>query len=176
MGHDLAQIQTKRDPVWIQGALLAEGLARVMPTDSNPELLDQMYAAESQAREDQKGLWAEDSVWQLYTPENAQEGLGHYQVVEGTVLKTATVNNNIYLNFGQDWRKDFTVMVTPALRRDLSKKGIDPMSLSGKKIRARGWLREYNGPFIELDNALSLEYPLPTVEESPNINSQTLKN
>jgi len=73
------------------------------------------------------------------------------------VLKAADVRGTVYLNFGADWRSDFTV----ALRRDALKTfaaaGVDPLGYAGRLIRVRGWLTSYNGPMIEATHPEQIE-------------------
>lgn len=160
MGHQLGHIVTKKEPQWINGALLAHGLARVYTSPNAPEMNDQMLMVEDEARREKRGLWAEGSEYNVLTPETADQAMGKLAIIEGVVVKSASVRNNIYLNFGQDWKTDFTVMITPALRKKLAHKGIDPLGLSGKKLRVRGYVREYNGPLIELETPEHFELPL----------------
>ncbi len=157
MNHQLGHIVTKRDELWVNGALLTQGLTRVYTAPNAPELINEMYEAENLARQAQLGLWASSAV---LTPEQTNEAIGKLVIVEGIVEKTASVKNNVYLNFGENWKTDFTIMITPALRKKLARRGVDPLSLSGKNLRVRGYLREYNGPLIELEAAEHLEYPL----------------
>ena len=83
--------------------------------------------------------------------------IGQFGVIEGKIKKVASVRNNVYLNFGDNWKTDFTVMITPALRKKLSRNGLDTLNLAGQTIRVRGWVREYNGPLIELDTPSHLQ-------------------
>lgn len=157
MGQTLAHIKTKDNDLWVQGALLSLGLARAMPTQTNPELAREMLALEHQARLEKKGIWAPESAWRLRTPADLHDHIGSVQVVEGTVVNAASVRNNLYLNFGEDWRTDFTVRMPTSLRKDFARAGIDPLALSGQTIRVRGYLEEYNGPMITLENIHLLE-------------------
>lgn len=157
MGHLLAHLVKKDSEEWINGTLAAEGLAWVVTDAANPEMAEQLYVLEDNARKDGKGLWVKDSVNGLLTPDTVNEAEGQFRVIEGTVNRASTSKNNLYLNFGTDWRKDFTLMVSADLRRRLSRKNVDAMSLAGKTIRVRGWIRNWNGPFIELETPERLE-------------------
>ncbi len=186
MGHVLAHLVIKEKGIskspeipaedfpgaWINGMLVREGLAWTMTDATNPQMATQLYALEDKARKDGKGLWGEQSPFKLLTPENAAQGNGTFRVVEGTVNRAASSKNNLYLNFGSDMKKDFTVMLSPALRKALARKGVEPMGLGGQKVRVRGWLREWNGPFIELETIerieiLSTELPTEPSTSSP---------
>jgi endonuclease YncB( thermonuclease family) len=183
MNHELAHIQTKStenirsgeksDPVWIQGLLLARGLARVQIAPEAPEMVAQMLNIEKQARTAQRGIWATESDYNILTPEKAADYIGEFALVEGTVEKAASVRNNVYLNFGKDWKTDFTIMITPDLRKKLAHRGVDPLGLARQRLRVRGWIREYNGPLIELDTPEHLEIlpdkPLQQPGENPKV-------
>lgn len=157
MGHDLAHVVRKDANVWLQGALLANGLAQAWPTPANPELAEKMYALEEDAIAAGKGLWAKDSLYRLVEANGPIPHLDRFAVVEGTVRKIATVNNVTYLNFGDDYRKDFTVGFPSTIRQALGRQGIDAFKLQGQKLRVRGWMRFYNGPYIELEHPVLLQ-------------------
>ncbi len=165
MDQQLAHLFTKKEEVWIQGYLLAHGIARVNHAPNALEMNGQLLKAEQSARAEKLGIWADDSEYKLITPEESEELMGEFMVVEGIPKKIASVQNNIYLNYGQDWKTDFTVMISSAVRKKLAKEGIDPLSLASKPLRVRGWIRSYNGPLIELDNPAHLEILEKTTEE-----------
>ena len=161
MGHDLGHILTKESKdkphVWLQGELLSKGFARVYTSSSNPELNQEMLNLEHKALSAKTGLWSDDSPFKALTPDTAEKAIGQFAIIEGAVTKTATVKNILYLNFGQNWKTDFTIMVSTALRKKLAHQGLDLMGLNQETIRVRGWVREYNGPLIELEDAGHLE-------------------
>ena len=74
--------------------------------------------------------------------------IGGFELVEGRVLKTARVKGRIYLNFGDDWQDDFTIMFEPAALRRFRAAGIDPLDYQGRRLRVRGWVKSWNGPLI----------------------------
>lgn len=157
MGHLLAHVVRKDNEQWINGTLIAEGLAWAMTDAANPEMTEQLYTLENTARANARNIWSKESTNGLLNADTASQGDGQYRVVEATVLRSATAKNNLYLNFGRDWRDDFTVQISPTLRKALARRGTDPMSLSGKTIRVRGWIRNWNGPYMELETAERLE-------------------
>ena len=79
------------------------------------------------------------------------------QLVEGKVLKAARIKGRVYLNFGDDWKTDFTVTIGVPARRMFREAGTDPLSLEGKRIRVRGWLKRYNGPMIAATHPEQIE-------------------
>lgn len=152
MGHDLGHVVRKSGNVWVQGALIANGLAMARPTPTNPELAEKMYALEDQARQEKRGIWADDSAHRLVEASDTIQPLDRFAVVEGTVKNVSIIRNVTYLNFGDDYRKDFTIGIPSTQRQAMSRVGIDPFKLQGQKVRVRGWLRLYNGPYIELEH------------------------
>lgn len=155
LGQALAQVE-RDDGLWLQGVLLYAGLATVMTSESNPELSGLMYMLEADARKRKAGLWA-DARYDVLPPEDAKAFVNEYRIVEGKVFSTALRNNTFYINFSRDWKTDFTVSVPSDKRLAFSKEGINLMGLNGKMIRVRGWVRNYNGPLIEISHPQQIE-------------------
>ncbi len=154
-GRALAHLH-RDDGLWIQERLLHMGLARVYSFRDNRAMVPAMLAAEQQARAAQVGIWGHRwyRVWQQ---KKLSAGLEGFQLVEGIVLNTALVRGRIYLNFGQDWRQDFTITVAPRDRKLFDRAGFDYLGLTGHRVRVRGWLKHYNGPSIEASHPEQIE-------------------
>ncbi len=157
MGHSLAHLENRKTGEWANGAVIAHGLAWVMTDKSNADLSSNLYALEELARKNKSGLWAKNSAHHILDANDAAKGNGLFRIVEGRVTKASGAKNNVFINFGLDSRTDFTVMITPDIRKKLAKMGIDSLGLSGKKIRVRGWIRQWNGAFMELEAPERLE-------------------
>jgi len=142
--------------LWVQGALLEAGMARVCSFADNRSLVAEMLAHERQARAGRRGIWA-DRFYAVRRPERVAGHVGSFQLVEGNVLKAAKVKGRIYLNFGEDWKSDFTVTLAPAVRRVFEAEGIDPLGYGGKRVRVRGWIKSFNGPMIEASHPEQIE-------------------
>ncbi len=156
MGHDIAHLVRVNGYIWTQGLLLSLGVARVRTSKYNPEMAHQMLKLEKEARENKSGMWNMDEH-QILTPDKAQEHIGSYQIIEGKVQNATLRKNKLYLNFGKNWRDDFTVAISAFDLKQFIKKKIDPKSWNGKLIRVRGWIRSYNGPYMEIDHAERFE-------------------
>ena len=161
LGHALAHLERQEDGAWIQGTLVGLGLAQVKTSQRNPEMAAQLYALESYARNEKIGLWAESE--QILTPATTPQHINSFQIVEGLVQSAAMKKNRIYLNFGKNWRDDFTVSIASQDRRFFSKAGINPLDWNGKIVRVRGWVQDYNGAYIEIDHPEALE----TIDTKP---------
>lgn len=151
-GRILAHLFRARDGLWVQGAMLRRGLARVYTFPDNRLLAAEMLAAEAEARAAGRGIWA--LPWYAVRDARAlphqPEAVDTFQIVRGTVRDVARVRGTTYLNFGPDWRTDFTLSLDATARRLAEKAGLDLESLEGRSIFARGWIRSRNGPMIEI--------------------------
>ena len=141
---------------WIQAVLLKAGLARVFIAPDRPECASELFAAEAQARAAHAGIWSIPD-YAIRTPDTVGRDSGTFQIVEGKVLNTGLKNGRAYLNFGGDWRTDFTVTVAPEDMANFRKAGVDPRDYAGQTIRIRGIVQSMNGPEIEIANPQSVE-------------------
>lgn len=131
--------------VWIQATLVEDGHALVFPAPTRSQGLDTLYGLEDRARQARRGLWAFNNLQPVATARDAARP-GWFQIVAGTVLKANKVGKITYLNFGMDWRTDFTIEIPAAAARRFTKAGIDILALAGKSIEARGWIDYKAGP------------------------------
>ena len=143
---------------WLQGEMLSLGLARVYTFPDNRKLAADMYALERAARMAGRGIW-DHPFYGVRAPSKTYGHLGTFQVVEGRVVDAAKVKGTVYLNFGADWRKDFTVTIRPKALRMFLKAGVEPLSFKNQTVRVRGWLKSYNGPMIEATHPEQVEIP-----------------
>lgn len=157
MGHELAHLVRSDDDIWAQGVLLRLGLARVKTSIVNTDMAEQMLALEGSARNEGLGFWGEDD-YRVLSDDEAESAIGKFAIVEGQIESVALKKNRIYINFGKDWKKDFTVSIAPEDKRIFSKAGIDPLGWGGQTIRVRGSIRHYNGPYMEVTHPAAIEF------------------
>ncbi len=139
--------------VSLQQALLKRGLAMVIPMSTSPEKIDDWLALEAEARRSGIGLWQD----QRFKPKKATamtEHVGKVSLVEGRVVRMSNNDRYMYLNFGQDWRTDFTVRVRNKL---LKQSGVEPGYFDGKRLRVRGFVQESRGPLIDISHLKQIE-------------------
>lgn len=144
------------DGRWLQGELLARGLARVQTAPDHRGLAAAMLAVESAAREAGRGLWA-DPDFVVVPAEGGNWPWSGFVLVEGRIQAATTVAGRAYLNFGADWREDFTVTIAPADLKTYLSEGGAVETLAGRRVRVRGWLGWYNGPEIVLNHREQIE-------------------
>ena len=141
--------------LWLEGALLERGLALVQTRPGEAARAEEMLAIEREARAARRGLWAEPA----FMPQDAGAlagSTGRFRIVRGRVLRVAPTDGYVYLNFGADWRADFTVRARRAeLRGTLA--GVDLEGLAGRLVEVRGVVLEAGGPLIELSHPEQLQ-------------------
>jgi len=122
----------------------------------NTALVDRLLRLERDARRAGRGLWAL-SRYRVRSRAGAHEAVDSWQIVQARVRRGEVVDGRVYLNFGQDWRSDFTVTIPPERRERLAAAGLTADRLQGRRIRVRGWIESYNGPQIEVTHPQQIE-------------------
>jgi len=146
------------DGQWLQRRLLLEGSGLLAPQLVNETCLGLMRGFEKQAEFARMGLWEKKRF-----PLKASDlkGLagheGQLAVIEGKVLSIGDRKSRLYLNFGHDWSKDFTV--TAQKKGKTAYNGlIDQLqALKGKVVRVRGIIEMRGGPMIRLTHRSQIE-------------------
>lgn len=158
-GRALAQVFIPgAQPVWLQREMLARGLARVHTWPDNRAEAQTLLNAEAAARSARRGLWASPAyAVRTADPNHLLRHHRSFQLVEGKVAEVAERRGRIYLNFGENYRTDFTITVDPAAARLWSGGPAGLQQLQGKTIRVRGWLSEFNGPAIRANHPEQIE-------------------
>jgi micrococcal nuclease len=141
----------RADGVWLQGALLERGLAQVQTRPGETARADEMLAIEQGARAARRGLWAEPA-FMAHDPTGLVRSTGRFRIVRGRVVRVAPTERYVYLNFGADWRTDFTVRIASGVADSLSSSGLDVAGLAGRTVEVRGVVLEAGGPLIELSH------------------------
>ena len=90
-------------------------------------------------------------------PVNAKRHIGSFQLVEGTVRAVAVRRKYTYLNFGANWRDDFTIAIPARAHLMFKESCLDPESLQGRNVRVRGWIKSRNGPMIDASHPEQIE-------------------
>lgn len=142
--------------VTLQERLVEEGAARAAPETDNLDLIDRLLALEKIARDDARGLWALRD-YRVFDAKTAAGAVGGYNLVEGAVKKSAKIGGRVYLNFGDDYRTDFTAGAASRLAQRWAKSGLDLAGLEGATVRVRGYVDEINGPSIDLVHIRCIE-------------------
>ena len=138
--------------LWLQRELVARGLAVVAPPLVSRERAESLLALERRARLSEPRLWIRRKA-RTVPADRARSVLDRFAIVEGRVLSVSRGFRSNFVNFGEDWREDFTVY----LRRGRISRTFPPETLEGQRVRVRGWVYFSNGPAIDLADPLYLE-------------------
>lgn len=141
------------DGKWLQTELLRKGLARVDITPDRGECYRELYAAEAEARRAGIGLWT-NTAYALRVPE-AVKSDGTFQLVVGLVTNAEAKDGAVVLNFGQDAKRDFTVVISSDDVKRFKYMGVDPLNYGGKLVRVRGVVQP--GSVIAIGNPKQIE-------------------
>ena len=147
-------------PRWVQADLVSAGHVRVRSYADNRPRIAELLVREAAARRAGKGLWAYRR-YAVRNPETVRRDIESWQIVEGRAKAVAAFRTVTYVNFGSDWRTDFTVRIGAPARRLFRAAGIDLTALAGRKIRVRGWVRSRNGPLIVATHPEQIEMLSP---------------
>lgn len=142
---------------FIQNKMAELGLALVTAQDTGRNMTAPLLAAEATARKNKKGIWAgkDFTVGKADAPQSIAKG--QFAIIEGTVVQAMQKKDRLYLNFGLDWKSDFTASVTPPVFRAFEDEGKTPDQWQGAHIRVRGWVENINGPLITVTRPEQIE-------------------
>lgn len=140
----------------IQEELLRAGMAWTYTFPDTRKQAADFYAAEAEAEKAGRGVWAEPA-YRVLDAAQAEGHEGQFRLVEGIPNALAIKKGKrSYINFGDDWKKDFTLVIEPANLRRFKPEWLE--SLVGKRIRVRGWMFTSGGPAIELTHPEQVEF------------------
>jgi micrococcal nuclease len=155
-GRVRAQLRTP-DGAWLQASLIAHGQAIVVPAGDVAEAdLTRLLELERAARAQRLGVWS-DGRHGPWPAARVAARRGEFVLVRGAVATVARRGAFTYLDFGADWKRDFTLRAENRDLDRLAEAGLDVAALPGRRILARGWLFESAGPMIELVHAAQIE-------------------
>lgn len=144
---------------WLQAELVRSGLARVEPETPGSACVEHLLELEADARRRKAGFWADADlqVKEAWATRRLRRLENTYQIVSGKVAKVAETKRFTYINFGKDWRTDFTASIRSRTAKRLQKTGLKLSKLAGRTVRIRGWITYRNGPMIEITQAGQIE-------------------
>lgn len=155
-GRQLAHLYLA-DGRWVQGAMIAQGMARVYSFPDNRSCVRELLDLEGQARDGQRAIWSHSyyAVLRADQPNRLLAHVDSFQLVDGIVRSAALVRGRLYLNFGDEWREDFTVTIAPRHLRHFSE---DLEVYRDARIRVRGWVKSFNGPEVVVTHPEQIEF------------------
>lgn len=155
-GALVVKARRRGDERTLQERLVEAGAARVAPQTQDLAFIDRLLGLEAQARTQRIGLWRLDG-YRVFDAAAAEDAVGAYHLVEGAVLRASLARGRFYLNFGEDYKTDFTAGAASRLYRRWAKAGFDLAALQGARIRVRGFVEAINGPSVDLTHQRQIE-------------------
>ncbi len=152
-GRFLAQLFVLRGPerIWVQGQMIRRGLAQAYSFKGHRACARDLQALERKARAGRAGLWRSGkfAILRAGNVTALSKRGGAFQIVEGKVLSVGRTSAWSFLNFGAEWRTDFTVAIRAGDRARFKASDISLDQLEGRRVRVRGWVERWNGPVIK---------------------------
>ncbi len=180
-GRLLAHIFVNRgaEHIWVQSSLIERGFARAYSFQGNRMCVRSLQSRENGAREAKLGLWWRKTyaVLDAGRPKSIFPRMHTFQIVEGTVIGVKKTKRWTFVNFGANWKRDFTIAVQAKNRRLFAKSDFALSSLRGRRVRVRGWIESWNGPAIKVTHPEEIEVvgqtPTPGASKKQNPAPQT---
>lgn len=133
----------------IQEELLRAGQALAYDRAASPK---PWLKAEAEARAAKRGVWG--STTYISSPATAEKSMGKFRLVTGNVTSSYKGRDMWWLNFGEDWKTDFSLRIPRKAWRSFGK---EFAVTDGSCLRARGVIFLDNGPAIEVTRPEQLE-------------------
>ena len=143
----------------VQTEMVQSDLVRVRWLPEESHCFQPLLVNESAARAGRRGIWADPEN----LPRNANdpsllERNGLYELIEGRIVSVGHGTRMVFLDFGRSYRRDFTVMVSPAVVARLIAAGLPPDGFANRRVRVRGVIEESGGPAIRLNDPAEIEF------------------
>ena len=154
-GRVLAHL-TDESGRFIQAEMLRLGMARLYSFADNRSRLDELFAAEREARAARRGIWGHP-YYRIRSADQLSADTDSFQLVEGVIRAVGSANGRTFLNFGEDPKTDFTAVIQPGAATLFKAVGLNPQKLVGARVRVRGWIESRNGPSIQITHPEQIE-------------------
>jgi adhesin HecA-like repeat protein len=152
-GRAIATLRDAAGP--LNERLIAHGWAILSP-DATAESAARLLPLEAAARDARRGFWA-TGLLRVQNAAGVRGATGDLVLVAGRVFAVGGGGDRLYLNFGEDWRTDFTARIERRAVRAMARNGLDPTTLQGREVRLRGWLRYAGGPLLDIMGPVQIE-------------------
>ena len=82
---------------------------------------------------------------------------GEFVIVRGVVSEVRRTRRGVSINFGDDWKKDFTAYFSPLVSKTFESNVNLNSNLTGQQVKLRGFLDLYYGPSMRIDHLTQME-------------------
>ena len=147
-GRLLAKVEEGN--VSVNGTLLREGLALpLLIPPCGRAVVDEVLRDAAAGAVAGKGLYSL-APYRMVSSDRATDFIGERCLVRGRVLQVHQGRKAWHLNFGEDWKTDFTAGLFREGLDRFRHLGLDPRDLEGREVLVIGKVKRYNGPQIIL--------------------------
>ncbi|NDA45724.1 MAG: hypothetical protein EBY21_00285 [Alphaproteobacteria bacterium] len=155
----LAQSTGPQPPISLTQAVIDAGLGLAQPGQIPRSCLLALYRAESKARQERIGFWADQdfAVLQASDQQSLRDRAGGWVLVEGNILTVNETKFRTYLNMGPRRGTDLALVIAKANLKLFQQKGLAPQALVGKRLRVHGLVALRPGPLIEISGPDAIE-------------------
>ncbi len=147
----------------LQEQLAEQGLVRIDVETLSPACAKHLLAKEQIARQTKRGLWKQPAYQiKSVTGLHLSAIVSTYQIFRGKVQAvTRNDSGTSYLNFGPNWKTDFTVTLNEKSLTtwEAENKSLD--ALENAYIYVRGWVETRGGPLIRIRHPAQLWQETP---------------
>ncbi len=159
-GVHLAHVSVPARGAWLQKDLVEAGLALFTSQPDNRACAKALLAAEDTARREGRGLWRRKffDVVPAHDEKALRARVNSFQLIEGTATEVTERGAQSFVNFGRDWRSDFTIRIPASTKKAFGEAGAALKTMKGRRMRVRGWLVLSNGPLIEITHPEQIEF------------------
>lgn len=154
-GRTLAHVFV--DDLFVNGEMIKQGYARIYTFPPNVKYTDLLVSLQKEARENKRGFWGEMGD-EIVPADEAKKHIGSVKTVSGVILSTYESKKVVFLNFGSNYKTDFTAAIFRRNLKLFKSAGIDPVNYyEGKMVHVTGKIKEYNGPEIIVNHPSEIE-------------------
>lgn len=145
---------TKKE-VFINKALLEEGLGYVFIDESNVKHVDDFFTAQKNAQQSKKNIWKEQKS---IAPKKARYFINERKIITGKIVDVTETRRTINLLFHRRRKSYPKVVIFKSSFSHFRRFNIDPKTFyTRKKIKVFGLIREYSGPEIVVMHPSQIE-------------------
>lgn len=137
------------DDLFVNKELVRQGYAVLYTFVPNVKYVDLLVQAQKEAQAAGRGLWQD---YKAIAPDQAHDYIGKIHTVKGKVVSTYESDQVIFLNFGPNYREDFTVVIFRSTADFFTECQLKPVDFyQGRILEVTGLIQEHNGPQIVIN-------------------------
>lgn len=141
----------------VQLDMVAAGLARARWLPDEAACLAELVAAERAPRAAGRGMWSAPAYRPVAAGDpSLLQRSGLYAIVQGRVTSVGHGYSLVFVDFGHDFRRDFTVLVPQPLAEQMAAEGRPLDALVGKTVEVRGMIEQNGGPAMRLNDSAEI--------------------